>query len=115
MSSIILGDGPDRLTVRLSRFGDFVAALIYDDGDPATPNAWPAGAVVELRFYATDTTLTAAATWSATITGDRAEWNVDKAVVASAVLDPGNTTVRLFYIIGATELEWAKGAVKDVA
>lgn len=113
--SITLGDGPDRLTVRLSRFGDFVAALIYDDNDPATPNVWPAGAVIELRFYATDTAPAPAATWAATITGDRAEWNIDKAVVASAVLDPGNETVRLFYTDGPTELLWAKGGVKDVA
>lgn len=111
--SLVLGDGPDRLTVKLSRFGDFVAALIYDDQDPATPNEWPAGAVIELRFYATPTTLTAAATWPATITTDRAEWNVDKTLVASAVLDPGNTDVRLFYIAGV-ELEWALGSVKDV-
>lgn len=113
--SITLGDGPDRLTVRLSRFGDFVAALIYDDNDPNTVNAWPAGAVVDLRFYATDTALTPATTWTATITGDRAEWNIDKAIVASAVLDPGNETARLFYTVGLTELMWAKGAVKDVA
>lgn len=113
--SISLGDPPDRLTVRLSRFGDFAAALIYDDNDPATTNLWPAGVVIELRFYATEATLTPAATWAATITGDRAEWNIDKAVVASAVLDPGNETVRLFYTDGPTELLWAKGGVKDVA
>jgi hypothetical protein len=111
--AITLGDGPDRLTVRLSRFGDFVAALIYDDGDPLTVNAWPVGVDIELRFYATDTTTTAAATWTATITGDRAEWAVDKADVAADVLDDANTVVRLFYLDGATDLEWAKGSVKD--
>lgn len=112
--SIALGDGPDRLTVRLSRFGDFVAALIYDDNDPNTVNAWPAGATIDLRFYATETATTPAATWAATITGDRAEWNVDKAVVESGVLGPGNETARLFYTVGATELLWARGAAKDV-
>lgn len=113
--SITLGDGPDRLTVRLSRFGDFVAALIYDDNDPATANAWPAGIVIELRFYTTDTTTTPAATWAATITADRAEWDKDKALIVSDVLDPGALTVRLFYIDGATDLVWASGSVKEVA
>lgn len=113
--SITLGNGPDRLTVKMSRFGDFVAALIYDDNDPLTTNTWPAGVVIELRFYATDTATTAAATWPATITGDRADWLIDKAVTAADVLDDSNLTVRLFYIDGTTELEWYKGAVKDTS
>lgn len=111
--SIVLGDGPDRLTVKLSRFGDFVAALVYDDNDPMTVNEWPSGVDIELRFYATETTTTAAATWPASITDDRAEWLVDKADVAADVLDDNNLTVRLFYIDGTTDLEWAKGSVKD--
>lgn len=112
--SISLGDSPDRLTVKLSRFGDFVAALIYDDGDPLTTNEWPAGIDIELRFYATATSTTAAATWAASITDDRAEWDKDKADVAADVLDDANLTARLFYIDGATDLLWASGTVKEV-
>lgn len=108
---IVLGDGPDRLTVKLSRHGDFVAALIYDDNDPNTVNAWPAGATIELRFYATTESADPAATWPATITGDRAEWHKNKTFVASEVLVPGLDTARLFYTTPAgVELEWAQGA-----
>lgn len=114
--SITLGDGPDKLTVKLSRFGDFVAALIYDDGDPATVNAWPAGVAIDVRFYATADTLAPAATWPAIIAGDRAEWHRDKLVVASEVLDLGLDTARLFYTSASgVELEWAKGVPKDVS
>lgn len=113
--AIVLGFQPEKLTVRLTRFGDYVAALIYDDGDPLTVNAWPVGTVIQLRFYPTETTTMAGATWPATIVADRAEWHIDNAVVASAVLNPGNDFARLFYDDGAgTELEWALGSVKDV-
>lgn len=112
--AVTLGFQPERLTVKLSRFSDFVAALVYDDGDPMTVNEWPAGTVIELRFYATTSSTTAAASWSASITGDRAEWNVDLTDVATEVLDPGNDVARLFYDDGAgTVLEWALGSVKD--
>jgi hypothetical protein len=112
--SISLGFQPDRLSVKLSRFGDFTGALIYDDGDPNTVNAWPAGVVIELRFYSTDTSTTVAASWPATIVGDRASWHIDK-VATAALLDAGDDKARLFYDDGAgTELEWAVGTTKDV-
>lgn len=113
--SVVLGFQPERLTVKLSRFGDFVAALIYDDGNPLTVNEWPAGAVITLRFYASATGTTPAVEWPATIVDDRADWHVDNLVVTSAVLDPDYDTVRLFYDDGAgTELEWAIGVTKDL-
>lgn len=110
--SISLGFSPDRLTVKLSRFGDFTAALIYDDGDPATPNVWPDGVVIELRFYATKTSTSVEASWPATIVDDSASWHILKAATA-AVLDARNTQARLFYALDGTELEWAIGDVKD--
>lgn len=110
--SIILGDGPDRLTVKLSRFGDFAAALIYDDGDPLTANEWPVDVDIELRFYASRTDETTDVTWPATITGDRAEWHIPAADVDTDILDAGFLTVRLFYITPVATLQWAVGAVK---
>lgn len=111
--AIVLGFQPDRLSVKLSRFGDFTGALIYDDGNPNTPNEWPVGVVIELRFYATDTSSTVEATWPATIVGDRASWHILKAATA-ALLDAGNDKARLFYSLAGTELEWAIGPTKDV-
>lgn len=113
--SITLGFSPERLTVKLSRFGDFVAALIYDDGDPLTVNEWPVGVSIELRFYSTADSEVAAVTWPATIVDDRADWHIDNADIDTDILDPSNVTARLFYDDGAgTELEWAIGVVKDV-
>lgn len=112
--SVILGFQPERLVVKLSQFGDFTAALVYDDGDPSTVNEWPVGIAIALRFYPTDSATTPAVTWPATITGDRAEWHIDNAVVASAVINPGNDHARLFYTNGSVELEWAVGAIQDV-
>ena len=111
--AITLGFQPDRLQVKLSRFGDFTGALIYDDGDPDTPNEWPVGVIIELRFYATEKSTTVMASWPATIVDDRASWHVDKAVTGQ-LLDDGNDKARLFYDDGAgTEFEWAVGATKD--
>ena len=105
---IQLGFSPDRLNIQLSRFSDFVAALIYDGG------VWPDGTVIELRFYPTNSATSAAVTWPATITAERADWHVDNLVVASDVLDARNDIARLFYDDGAgTELEWALGSVRD--
>ncbi|HEY9415055.1 MAG TPA: hypothetical protein VIQ30_09880 [Pseudonocardia sp.] len=111
--SIDLGFSPDRLSVKLSRFGDFTSALIFDDGNPATPNEWPDGTVIELRFYSSETSTVVGASWPATIVDDRASWHVLKAVTG-ALLDSGNTRARLFYALDGTELEWAIGSTKDV-
>lgn len=113
--SITLGFQPERLQVKLSRFSDYAAALIYDDGDPLTVNAWPTGTVIELRFYPNATDETPGATWAATIVDERADWFKDKTDVATDVLDDGNIHARLFYgDASGAELEWALGTVKDV-
>lgn len=111
--SIDLGFSPDRLSVKLSRFGDFTSALIFDDGNPATPNVWPDGTVIELRFYRTKTSEVTEASWPATIVGDRADWHIPKAQT-KALLDSGAVQARLFYSLDGTELEWAVGPPKDV-
>jgi hypothetical protein len=111
--AIALGFDPEKLTVRLSRFGDFTAGLEYDDpDDPAA--GWPAGAVLELRFYANDTATVAEASWPATVDGKLATWHKTLGDVTTDVLNPGNTTARLIYI--TTELgtlEWAVGQPED--
>lgn len=112
--SFSLGFQPERLTVKLSRFGDFVSALIYDDGDPAVPNAWPVDANIELRFYTDTEVAIAGAAWPALIVGDRASWHIPAAGVAAEVLDTGLEQARLFYSDPETTLEWALGPVKDV-
>lgn len=110
--SIVLGFKPDRLTVKLSRFGDFVGGLEYDDGDPDTPNEWPLDAVITLRFYATETSTTAEAEWPATFDGALASWYRPKSESA-ALLDGGHDKARLFYSRGGVELEWAVGGTQD--
>jgi hypothetical protein len=110
--SIVLGFQPERLTVKLSRFSDFVSALEYDDGDPDTPNEWPPDAVLALRFYATETSTTVEAEWPATFAGALASWHQPKAQCA-ALLDDGHDQARLFYSRGGVELEWAVGPTKD--
>lgn len=111
--SIVLGDGADRLTVKVSRFGDFVAALIYDDNDPLTANEWPAGTEIEVRFYASETAETEEITWAAVISADRAEFYKTLAQVKTDVINPSNLTARLFYTFpSGVTLEWASGVVK---
>lgn len=114
-SSYSLGFQPDQITVLLSRFSDFTAALVYDDGNPGTNNVWPVGAVIELRFYPTPTGITPAVTWPATIVADRASWHIAASVVASAVIDAGNDHTRLVYTDSALgTLEWAVGTTRDL-
>lgn len=110
--AIVLGFQPERLTVKLSRFGDFTGGLRYDDGDPLTPNEWPDGAFIALRFYATETSETIEAEWEATKVADLASWHIDK-TECKALLDAGNDKARLFYELDGVELEWAVGGTKD--
>lgn len=113
--SISLGFSPERLTVKLSRFGDFTAALIYDDGDSNTVNEWPVDAELEIRFYASATSPAAVVTWPADFYADRASWHIARADVASDVLDAHLKYARLVYVTpDVGELEWAIGQPKDV-
>lgn len=98
------GNIPERGTLALSRYGDFVTEIISDDG------AWPDEAELEFRFYPEGSSVV---TWAATVDGDTALWNVDKAQVAS-VLDTGVGVYRLFYISGSYDLELSKGQIKNV-
>jgi len=110
--SFTLGFQPERLTVKLPRFGDFVSALIHPDAD-----GWPVDTQIELRFYANDSTRTPAATWPATIVGQRAEWHITEAEIAAVRDvdgDDDEAAARLFYKVPGTELEWATGSTRDV-
>lgn len=106
--SFTLGFQPERLTVKLPRFGDFVAALVAP-----TDDGWPLGTEIELRFYANDDDEDADVTWPVTIVGQRAEWHVNEAAV-HAVRAAGLETARIFYSSPDTELEWAVGVTRDV-
>lgn len=94
MSTLILGTKPDPLTVYLTTGADFRCTLRLDTN-------WPTGSTLALKFAAT--------TWSATISGRDATFNVDKAT-ADAIADAA--AVRLNYTDGATVDEtWAIGTV----
>lgn len=98
------GTVPERGTLALSRYGDFVTEIVSDDGP------WPVEATLEFRFYPEGQSVV---TWAATIADDTAAWNVDKAQVAS-LLDSKVAVYRLFYVSGSYDLEFSRGAIKDV-
>jgi hypothetical protein len=91
--SIELGNDPESLTVTLITGGDFDAGLVLEDenGDDLD---WPVGTVLTLRF---SRTADIGETWTATIDGAEAAWDVDKAVV-DATIAAGRTKVRLVYV-----------------
>lgn len=112
--SVTLGFQPERLTVKLSAFGDFSAGLQCEDGN-GTPTDWPDGSTIELRFYADDTSRDVGQVWPATITDDLATWHVVVADVIAQVLDADLDFARLFYASPSSPtLEWALGSVRDV-
>lgn len=112
MTDIKLGTTPDDLEVELARGADFVATLrnidpaTADDPTP-TPVNWPAGSVVELQL-GNAPTLT---TWTATINGADATFNVPAATVTT-FLDTGQRDARLYHRrTGVPPVCWATGRV----
>lgn len=99
------GTVPERGTMAVSRYGDFVTEIVSDDGP------WPVGATLEFRFYPEGSSVI---TWAGTILDDTATWNVDKAQVV-ALLETGVSVFRLFYISGTYDLEFSRGQIKDVS
>ena len=98
--AINLGNEPEQLRVVLSADGDFLSTLISCDG-------WPEGAVISLKFVAPSGDV--AASWPATIDGDRAYWDVPAADVAE-VIEAKARVVRLHYVDGeGNDLLWARG------
>lgn len=97
---------PEPGTMFLSQYSDFVSEIVSETG------SWPDNASIEFRYLPNN--ITTWTVWPATITGATASWDVDAATVA-ALLASGVTQYRLFYTVGATELEWSKGPVVNVS
>jgi hypothetical protein len=118
VDAITLGFRAGKLTVYLSRWGDFVAAMDRYAVDPDTGQAtddlldWAPGTVIDLRFYPSKSAPEALVTWSAAIAGPNASWYTPKAQVISEVLDPNNSTARLIYLRDGVELEWEEGVTR---
>lgn len=96
--AVKLGLTPEQLTVILTRDADFVAVMRRSDGTP-----WESGVELSLDFGT-------AGQWPATLTADKAEWQVDAAVV-NTLLDARPRGVRLWYVNGTTKLLWASGSI----
>lgn len=96
--SVSLGTVPDTLAVHLVTGGDFIATLTNQGGD------WATGAVVTLVFGDD-----AATTWTATIAGADATFNVDKAIADPI---PHRTSAELRYTLGDVDQVWARGSVR---
>lgn len=105
--TINMGVKPARMSFTLTDDGDFYSVLRTRDG-----SNFPVTAVLQIRIYnAADSLLT---TWTATVSGANATFNVDKAAVATLLaLSP--VQGRLFYHDGASgpEIILAKGPVND--
>lgn len=95
-----LGATPAKMVVKLSPDADFVATIKNTDG------AWPSGVSIDILFD--DGTV-----WPATISGDEARWDKDKAEVNTLIADTAaiGRRVRLFYVDGAYDALWASGLV----
>lgn len=101
-----LGTLPQTMNLVLSAGSDFVASLVLED-ESGQQTPYPAGVAVSLELDGGDG---APATWTASIDGAVASWNVDEDLV-DAALQADLTRLRLWYVDGATRLLWAKGAV----
>lgn len=96
---ITLGAAPQTMTLVLVEDSDFVAVLTT--ADPS----WPVGVGIAIKV--------GAATWNATIVGNEARFEVDKAAV-NTVIAGAPTTFVLTYVEGTTELTWGAGKVEIV-
>lgn len=99
MATLNLDQKPEELRVGLVAGADFIRTLESEDGD------WPGTAVIKLIFNDTDAT-----TWTATIAGADATWNIDKAVVDALIAD-APTRAKVTYVDGPVDLLWAVGGV----
>lgn len=90
---IQLGSKPEPMRLFLSTGADFTTTLRLNE-------AWPGGSSVAL--------VVGTLTWTATIAGTDAIFNVDKAVT-DGVAD--GTAVRLVYTNASSDAVWARGTV----
>lgn len=97
--SIALGFVPTALTVTLAEGGGFTSALVSDGGD------WPDGTVIALEFDNAPPIV-----WPASISGPRAQWDIDPDQVAQVYELGGRTRVKLTHTApDATRIVWATG------
>ncbi len=102
--AVTLGVVPFDLNVQLAPDADFTSSITNNAGN------WAGGTAIELRLSASSAG-TSPTVWPATITGAVASWEVDKALVATA-LAAGVSYARLHYIDPAShDLLWGKGRV----
>lgn len=104
---ITLGTDPERMTVHLSRDSDFDAVLESYTG--STPTDYPAGTAVTLEVD----TSAGVTTWTATVAGNTATFNVDEAAVNTLLDTAGPKEARLFYENGTDRSLWAFGPVRE--
>lgn len=106
---IDVGTDPERMTLHLSRNADF--GHKFESYVGSTPTDYPAGTAVRLEI--SDEAGTLLATWNATVTGNVAQFAVDKAQV-NALLDAAGDVknARLYYANGTDDDLWAYGPVR---
>lgn len=92
--ALVLGLRPQTLRLQLTLGADFYVVLKLDE-------PWPSGTNLTLKL--------GSVTWAATIVGDEATFNVDK---AQADTIPHGTEARLIYTNGTTDQTWAVGSVE---
>jgi hypothetical protein len=97
-----LGLTPDDLTVTLARDADFIASLVSIDQNTGVEVDYLAGTEIYLILNGTER-------WDATVAGNSADWNIDKALVNALINSGGQRNAVLYYVNGTTEQMWAKG------
>lgn len=99
--TIRLGFAPVELNVVLTGGSDFASSLVAD-------SPWADGTVIALVF----TTATGPVTWTATINGVSAGWQVVSSEVDGLLAQPVRL-VKLMYSDPDTTLTWATGTVSS--
>lgn len=93
---VTLGYSPTQMRLLLTAGADFVTTLVSQDGD------WPATAAITIEV--------GTATWTATLTGPEARFDVDQTEV-DAVIAQTPRSFRLWYTDGEARLMWGRGPV----
>lgn len=99
-----LGREPERLQVHLSRDADFRVTL-------SASEAYPAGSAVSLEVALGDGTVVD--TWSASVSGADAVFDVDKTAVNAVLATTGPKQARLYFVNGTDDDLWAHGRVRE--
>lgn len=100
--AINLGYVPQRLTVTLAEGGDFVSALV-------SSVAWPVGTGIKLELSGGTEAMV---TWDATVSGTRADWDVDNTEVQDVITGKYSTARLIYTEADGTVLVWGEGSVR---